>query len=345
MKRKMKGKWLGVASTVLFAVVLCVCCASVSDASPKIIKMQSIYALESKVPVGGESFVFFAKKVEEYTKGEVQIKLYAPNQLIKSKEVFTALQRGAIEAAGTNLLYYAGVVPEAFGSWLPYAWPDTREAMNLYLNHGYMDVLREATAKHGIHYVVPIACGSLGLITKFPVHKMEDLQGKKIRAAGSVGTFIQMLGGAPVSISPSEQFMALQRGTVDGMYYTLYALEAFSFHEVVDYIIYPLFTTPGFIDILFSQKVWDGLSPAHQDAINRAAMEAFWRSAFLSEITDARAKAFFKEKGLEEITLAPEEFKRFREVAVKLYDEYEKKSDLCAKQVNILKKYWESKGK
>ena len=329
----------GLISVVCLVAVFFI---STANAAVTTIKLQSIYP---KVSGAGQCYVFFAKKVDEYTNSEVMVKLFWPGQLVKTKEVFSALQRGMIEAAGCSLLYYAGVVPESLGQWLPYSWKDPRDVIEVYLNHGYLDLMREATAKHGVHYIAPIGCGTMGLMTKFPIHKLEDLKGKKIRAAGVAGKTAEALGAVPVALVSSEQYVALQRGTIDGAIYPWYTIEDYNFFEVIDYISSPALNTPGIVDLLISGKVWNKLSPAHKEAIDRAGIEAMWRSFLYGELKDKRAYSFCKEKGIENITLTPKELKRFKEATSVVYGAHAKKSDLCARQVEILKKYWKKKGR
>ena len=51
-----------------------------------------------------------------------------------------------------------------------------------------------------------------------PIEKPEDVRGLRIRTAGQVeGEMIKTLGGSPVSMSSSELYEALERGTIDGM--------------------------------------------------------------------------------------------------------------------------------
>ena len=331
----------GLLSILVLFAVFCLFNVNAATAATTI-KLQSAYPKVSGV---GQNLVFFAKKVDEYTNGEVKVKVFWPGQLVKTKEAFAALQRGMIEGYGGSMLYFAGVVPEVNGEWLPYSWKDPSEVIDIYLNYGFLDLMRKATARHGVYYVAPIGCGTMGLMTKFPIYKLEDMKGKKIRATGMEGHIVRALGASPVTMAGSEQYVALQRGTVDGTDYPWYTIEDYRFYEVISYINSPELHRPGVVDLIINDKVWGKFSPKQKEAIDRAGMETMWRSFLYGELKDKRAREFCKEKGIKKIELAPEEFRRFKEAASVVYESHAKKSDLCARQVEIVEKYLKEKGR
>ena len=337
----MKRTLLSIVAIVALVAMFCLFNVSTVSATTTI-KFQSVYPKTSFL---AENLLFFAEKVDEYTKGEVKIKLYWPGQLVRMKESFAALQRGMIEGLALCPLYVAGVVPEGNGEFLPYSWGNATEAIDIFLNYGYLDLMKEAFAKHGVHYLVPLDCASMGLMTTFPVHKVEDLKGKKIKTSGLSGEAIKLLGGTPTVLSPTEQYMGLQRGTIEGTVYPLYTINTYKFYEVLDYVILPTFHTPATVDILFNAEVWDKLSPANKDAISRAGLEVMRLAVRIGDEKDEIGFRTCKEKGVEVITLSSKEAKRFREILFPIYESHAKKSDLCARQVEIIKAYWKEKGK
>jgi TRAP-type transport system periplasmic protein len=337
MKRTLSGDLVRV---MILVVVFCLFNISTSNAKT-IFKIQGLYP---KVSDASKSYIFFAEKVKEYSQGEVEVKMFWPGQIVKLKEAFNATQRGMVEGYSGASHYYPGVFIEANGEQLPYAWENVEEAVDIYLNHGYLDLMREAARRHGVYYVAPFSYATSGMITKFPIRKIEDLKGKKIRCAGMQGDITKILKATPVSLAGTEQYVALQRGTVDGTFYPWYCIETYGFSDVVSHIISPPFLTPSTgSGIILNLKMWDKLSPANKEAINRAGMETMWRSFLYAKIADTRALSFFKKKGIEVIELSPEENERFHKAVMPVYESHAKKSDLCAKQVEILKKYWAGK--
>jgi TRAP-type C4-dicarboxylate transport system substrate-binding protein len=302
-----------------------------------VIKMQTIYMASGRT---AKSLRFFADKVNLLTNGAVEIKIYWPGQLVPAKQGLSAVQKGMIEGffCATGL-YFAGTIPETAGNWMPYGWNSTDDMADIFFNYGWLTMLREAFDKNGLYYVAGISAGSNGYNTKFPLRKIEDLKGKKIRSGGISGASVAAMGGAPVGLVPAEIYTGLQRGTIDETIYPWYGLEDYKYHEVVNYISVPAMFEPGVIDLILNKKVWTGLAPNYQEAINLAGIQAYSYSKQLNDTADARILRFCKEKKVEIPEVNDEELIRFKEAVEPLYQEHAKKSPLCAKQVQILKNY------
>jgi TRAP-type C4-dicarboxylate transport system substrate-binding protein len=65
---------------------------------------------------------------------------------------------------------------------------------------------------------------------------MEDFKGKRIRGYGEISTeILKALGGAPVFMSVGEVYLALQRGTIDGVLTSTCSVYERKFYEVTKY--------------------------------------------------------------------------------------------------------------
>lgn len=335
----MRKKWMtGLMIMVLSLSFLMLSNADHAQAAPKTtIKLQTVYPPLSQTAT---NLKFFAEKVDLLTNGEVKIKIFWPGQMVGAKEGLSAVQRGMVDAffAGVGL-YFSGIIPEAAGVWLPYGWDNTDELFDIMFNYGYLDLLRQAYEKHDVYYVAPMCVGTQGLITKFPITKLEDLQGKKIRAAGMSGYTVNAFGAAPVNLPPAEIYTALQRGTVDGTTYPWYCVEDYKFYEVADHISTPGFFKPGVCDLIFNKKVWAKLTPKQQEAVSFAGLQMFYHSKQLNDLSDKEALEFCKANKVENITLGDEELQRFKKAVAPVYEAHGKKSDLCARQLEIINRF------
>jgi len=303
----------------------------------KVLRFQLVYPKTSMVAANAD---VFARKVSQYTGGRVEVKLFYPGQLVKSEEGLTALQRGMIDGYIGSMLYFAGIVPETNGQWLPFCWRGVVDVLDVYYNHGYLEVMREALKKHDAYYVAPIMVASMGLMTKFPVRSMEDLKGRSIRAVGMEAKIMKALGATSVAISGAEQYTALQRGTVDGTDYPWYTLEDYRFFEVVKYVSEPALHTPGIVEILMSRRAMERLGAEERQAVERAGFETAVHSARVSEDSDSRARAFAREKGVEFVRLGDADLARFKDATATLYRAHKETNALCARQIEILSEFY-----
>jgi TRAP-type C4-dicarboxylate transport system substrate-binding protein len=102
----------------------------------------------------------------------------------------------------------------------------------------------------------------------------QDMKGKKVRVLGKPsGDFVEALGGIPVKIGGSEQFMAYQRGTVDiGMTGTT-AIETRKLYEVMDYVTITNHAQTEFL-VVINDKLFESLSAQEKDWLKQAALAA-----------------------------------------------------------------------
>lgn len=305
----------------------------------KVLKVQLAYPQTSMVAANAD---FFADKVKELTKGEVEIKIFPEGHLVKPKEALTAMQRGMIDGYIGSMLYFSGKIPETNGQWLPFSWKNISEAIDIYYNYGYLDIMRKATQKQGCYYVAPLSVAKMGFMTNFPINKVDDLAGKKIRAVGMEGQIVKALGGSAVSIAGAEQYTALQRGTVDGTDYPWYTLRDYKFYEVLKYVSSPALHSPGIVEILLNNKAWEKLSSDEKQAIDQAGLLTSLHSANLTEKNDSEVIDFMKNNGVSIVKMPDEEVSKMITTLKPIYDAHAKESDLCAQQIDVLKKYFSS---
>jgi len=88
--------------------------------------------------------------------------------------------------------------------------------------------------------VTPIAAWAflpeVFLYTSFPITKVEDVKGKKMRLLGDEAVIFGKLGVSAVSTPSAEIYQAMQRGVIDGFQHSnLVTDESMGFHEVVKY--------------------------------------------------------------------------------------------------------------
>ena len=284
------------------------------------LRFQCAYPEKANV---GKTTLFFASEVARLTNNQVNVKVFWPGQLIKTNEVFDAVSQGMLDGYTGSLQYFSGKVPEVNVQWLPFNWANTAEAKDVLLNKGYMKVMEEALTKHGVTYLSALSVASMGLLTKFPVEKIEDLKGKKIRAVGMEAKIMEALGASALALAGAEQY---------------------KFNEVLNHIITPAFHTPGVVEMIINSKAFNGLPAEQQKAVRQAALNAMDKSFNDADNLDKDALANAPKLGVK-ISVIPEaNMGKFRDACKPLWDAEAKKSPYSAKLVNILREHLKSKG-
>ncbi|MFH1058390.1 MAG: TRAP transporter substrate-binding protein DctP [Pseudomonadota bacterium] len=328
----LRGLWLGMA---VLAITLLV--QGPAWAAARTLRFQVNYAGTSH---GGDSMKHFAQQVAQESKGELECQLFWEGQALKTGEAFSAMQKGMVDGLYSALLYYGGVVKEAHWEWLPFAWDNPDQVVELYYKHGLLKIMEEALAGHGVKYLAAIPMGTLGFLTKFPVQTLADFKGKKIRGAGPQATVVQLLGASPVSLSAAEQYTALQRGTIDGSIYPFYTIGAYKFYEVVDYVVTPGVYSPCVIDLTMNQKTWDGLSAPQKEAVARAAYNTVQWASRQNEKWDEEGLAVCREHKVHINKIAKAEMHKLRSATAPMWDQVAERSPLSAKAVQTIQDFW-----
>jgi TRAP-type C4-dicarboxylate transport system substrate-binding protein len=163
------------------------------------------------------------------------------------------------------------------------------------------------------------------MMTKTPVHKLEDLKGLVIRAPGTIGKAVKALGGSPAPTPMSEVYDALSKGVIQGVFTGVMGLKDWRFAEVVGYTtlcwqvssVYPFY-------VVMNKRSWEKLPQDVKEIFNKAVEEYKEKFALMWNSVEVEGKEFGLKHGVEFIELSREEAARWRKAVQPVIDEYEK---------------------
>jgi TRAP-type transport system periplasmic protein len=201
------------------------------------------------------------KDLEEFTKGEVKIRVFYSQALGKAREHYEMAARGLADICFINTGFTPGRFPlnelPAF-STAPSAVMNGRgllEVMKMgYLEKEYADVkLLHVYGSSPSHFIW--RKGVKG------ASNLEELKGKKIRVPTTgAANLLKALGASPVAIPMPEVYTALERGVIDGTLTSINVLDVFSLAQVCDQITMADGPAFGF-SLVMNLKTWEKLSP------------------------------------------------------------------------------------
>ena len=284
-----------------------------------------------------------ARRAKERSGGGLDLKVFPPDALFKALEAPDAVKRGAVEMICSSGPYHINILPEAlieFG--LPYGVKTSQEISRIILKTDFLPLLRKAYGeKHNVYLLGVSSVSTYNYMTRFPIQRLEDLKGKKIRATGTSARIATAHGAIPVSLSGAEQYMALQRGTADGTIYPPYSGISYKMFEVVKYQSWPPVYAAANINFLVNLNAWNQLPREYQailqEEVAKMAEYTFHESGpALEKVAREEGK---KQFGSESIWLSDAEFARFQQAVMPMWEEWEKKSPYCAQLVKIAKEY------
>lgn len=231
--------------------------------------------VNTKHPVGA-NIVHFKNEVEKISNGEIKVEMYDSAQLYKGSEVPQAVSSGAIDMGLVLIDEYAGTIPATGVFSVAFLFPSYEVlAKAAGIDSPVRKEIDELIRSTGTRVLWWQDYGPIQLVSKGkPTVVPADMKGKKVRVLGKPsGDFINAVGGIPVKIGGSEQFIAYQRGTVDiGMTGTT-AIQSRKIYEVMDSVTITNHAQTEFL-VVINDKLWDQLSDQERRWMTQAAQSA-----------------------------------------------------------------------
>lgn len=288
-----------------------------------------------------------ADALKKRTHGRLIIEPYPVGTFVPSKEIFSAVKRGMLEAGFIASATMISQVPlAAVSNGLPFNLRDTLEAAYFLQILGIEQMMKEALAKQGLYYFSD-SVNAWELALKKPIRSMEDFKGLKIRSTGIMEKYFGLIGAAPSYLPAPEVYPALATGVVEGAHFgDAQGANNLKFFDVCKYhLTTPLLFGAATVWVI-NQKAFDKLPGDIQKTINATVTEHFWRHTTANHFYNQETlKKIQKEDGVTLLSLPPAEYKKMQEAAQPVWDDVAKKSPECAKAVEILRDFNKSLGR
>ncbi len=264
-----------------------------------------------------------AKAIETASKGRVKVETYPAASLYKGHELYPAVRSGSVEMVMDDMGGALSTLdPAAEVVYLPFLFQNNEHMLRSL--HGNIGKRAEAGVEKAGAKVLAYYAASGGVYgTKSkPIRKPEDFAGQKIRVpSGIMAETVKALGGAPVTIVPSEVYLALQRGTADGANFLVSSFYDRKLFEILKYLTLAYVHFNPEI-ILVNLKFWKSLPPDLQEIISKCALDTEkWVYEESIKTTD-HYKQVLKEKGMELIEIPKEDRMKWINATKVVFDKF-----------------------
>ncbi len=255
-----------------------------------------------------QTMKLFSEKVAAATNGNVDVQIYPGSQLGSVSEMVQSAQLGAIDMSMSQPSTLADLGAKEMGVLgLPYLFTSFEQRWKVLYGEIGQDLL-EAVAPSGTGLVGfgYFADGARSFFTTEgnPIRSLADVKGMKLRVMDTVidNDYVIALGGSPTPTSSSEMYSALQTGIVNGAEQPIAAYYANKYYEVSDFLTLDEHTYNTLV-IVFSEKIWDTLSPELQEVLVNCWNEAANENKQLIIDTEAELLEKIADEGVEIIRL------------------------------------------
>lgn len=198
----------------------------------------------------------WAKRVKERTEGRVDIKFFYASALGQMKDQYDLLLKGIADIIFLPLSTNLGIFPLSQIMELPYVVPDMKKGTMVFNELYKTGCLDKEFANVKILWLY--TADPYAIYSKFKIETLKDIKGKQIRTYGIMGTTMEAWGATPVWIPMPDIYTALERGTVDGIYFTFSVGVGSKLHEVAKYVFDPKAHVPA-LGMLMNKNCWNNL--------------------------------------------------------------------------------------
>jgi tripartite ATP-independent transporter DctP family solute receptor len=209
------------------------------------------------------------------------VEVYPDSQLGTIPEMMSSVQTGSLQMTMAVSAWFSKFMKPLDAFTLPYIVPSA-DQLKTALDGALGQRIAAMGESTGFQIIGYWLIGGRHIVNKLrPVNKPADCAGLKIRVINSqvyIQTF-RALGATAVAMDPSELYLALQQGVVDGFEYPLPDLIAYKFYEVSKYLSLDGHTTDFFL-IAINRPLWQSFAKEEQGMMAQAlktAMDWQWR--------------------------------------------------------------------
>jgi len=295
-------------------------------ASPAIAQRARTLRFGSMMPpdtIYHKACVMFAEELAKLSSQKMKVEVYPSSQLGSIAEMLSATQVGTLPITLAVPAWYSKFMKPIDAFTLPYivSNPDKlRPALDGAVGKEIVKMGQAAGFQVVGHWLI----GGRHIVNRLrPVNTPADCAGLKVRVINSQ-VYIQSfraLGASTVAMDPSELYLALQQGVIDGFEYPIPDLLAYKLYEVAKYLSLDNHTTDLFI-ISFNKGIWDGLSAEERGMVSQAmrtAMDWQWK-----EQPNEIATALVKLKTLMQVNeITPENKALFIKATRPVYEQFQ----------------------
>lgn len=268
----------------------------------------------------------FGDLVSEATGGAVTVEVYAADQLTSGvqTEGIQGVIDGTIELSAHSNIIYSSFDKRLNVVSLPFLF-SSFDDVDAKLDGAAGQAVGKVVEDMGLH-LLGIAENGFRHPTnsKRPIEKMSDMQGLKIRVAGSdlLKREYELWGASVTTANWSEVYTGLQQGTYDGQENPLPTADGGSISDVNKYVTY----WTGVYDCIFftmNGDLYNSLSPELQAIVDEAGRTAAQHQRQLEREGDQEVLTKWKDAGVTVTELTAEAAEEFRQAALPCYTEFE----------------------
>jgi len=301
------------------------------------------HVVTSETPKG-KAALFFEKRLEELSKGKIDVEVYPSSMLYGDKDIIKAVKLNVIQMACPTFSKFSSLVPQLAVFDLPFLFRDIDHLHNVQ-DSQIGDNLKEKIEKFDLHALDfwDNNFKQISTSNDKAILKPSDIKGQKFRIMNSnvLKEQFKAFDAIPEVIPFSKVHKALASGKIDGQENTNSNIYTKRFYEVQKNLT---LTNHGYLGylVVISKKFWDKLPSNLQKNLKQAMKEATVKErAYAEELNTIQLNKIKeyarKTKSLKIHTLSQTQTKHWREAVKPLYAKFYDESIIGEKLIRSIK--------
>ena len=250
------------------------------------------------------------EKIKKETNGRVQITPYWGGALVSVREAFGEISRGVADIGSVSLNYSPAGFDLSVKEQLFYYGTPSIEV----LRRVYHEIHAKYPEDKKLSEVKILARASMPpyqALTNKPVRTLKDFKGLSLKALPHLIGPLKELGAEGVAISMFDVYVALEKGTIDGLFGPYEALKSLRLGEVVKYCTYLNISNGITPQRIMNLKTWNSLPPDIQKVFEDNVDWWGYEMQKILEDADEDGIRFAKSQGAEFIELSNADLKAY----------------------------------
>ena len=267
--------------------------ASVSFGADFVLKFSHVV---SENTPKGKAAKFFETRLEELSKGRIDVQVYPSSQLYKDSAVLKAIKLNSVQMACPSFSKFGKIVPQLALFDLPFLFRDM-DHLHKVQDSEVGAKLKQMVEKKGFialdfwdNHFKQLSSSKKALI--LPI----DAKGQKFRIMSSkvLEAQFKAVGANPQMMPFSEVYSALQQGVIDGQENTNSNIYTKKFHEVQKHLS---ITNHGYLGylVVMNKEFYESLPADLQKNLKQAMKEATEKERVFAEELNTKQLNLIKE--------------------------------------------------
>jgi len=252
----------------------------------------------------------YVERVREMSNGRIEIQAFPPNAIVPTFEMLDAVSMGVVDIGYAAQVYWRGTYPFTLWTWgVPFAFSALDHYDYLWHEAGLIDVVRDAWAADGVHFLGPVYSDEWGAtMSREKLSRLSDFDGVKIRSFGLGAEIWKSQGASIVTIPGEEQYTAMSTGVIDASNWgSPDGFKAVKLHEVAKFYLGPSLIKFDMEDQFMNMRAYESLPADLQAVMNLATRVYAVERAATSTYNSSVAVGEMKAAGVEFSALPPED--------------------------------------